>query len=310
MTAYADTPEEVLETIDYLNQLQHQIVQPAKDDHECPICLETYSSKSKHDAKKPLVVVDVPVALPCGHVLGYDCIEQYLSPFGGAGNKCPMCRQKLFEAPYKADTVTKLRARLEAFDAYHEGLAGFKRPAHVKRVRDLLWEFSRTTVIVPEEVYSARIEAMGAVTRFDVRTRKALNDETRQQEAASQAAARQTQQDQDIQSEQRRQRFQHLLTGMREQATREMTARQTQLNEREQRLNSLDRLQTERQQAMERHYDIQTQLLAERERLLMHRERQLAQREQLLNQRIRVLTQRVVPPTVLLQGHETHRRGV
>lgn len=71
----------------------------------------------------------------------------------------PLCRRKLFEAPYIPDTVTKLRARLEAFDDYFQQHPQNARPDRTHRLRDLLWQFSRTTKIVPEELRRAKREA-------------------------------------------------------------------------------------------------------------------------------------------------------
>ncbi|KAL8671698.1 MAG: hypothetical protein Q9168_003798 [Polycauliona sp. 1 TL-2023] len=156
METYAKTPKEVLETIDYLQQLKHQTAQPADDDNDCSICLETYSS-SLSDAGES------PVSLPCGHVFGFKCLERYLSPFGYAKNSCPICRRKLFEAPYEPDTVTKLRARLEAFDSYFQRHPRAARPTRTRRLRVLLWQYSLTTEVVSEELHAARAEARAAV---------------------------------------------------------------------------------------------------------------------------------------------------
>ena len=86
MEAYANTPKEVLETIDYLEQLKHQVVQPANDDNECSICLEPFSTSGQGQRSQTADVGETPVSLPCGHVFGFTCIERYLSPFGEARN--------------------------------------------------------------------------------------------------------------------------------------------------------------------------------------------------------------------------------
>lgn len=86
MEAYADTPREVLETIDYLEQLKHQIVRPASDDSECSICLEPFSSAGRGHANDSSAEAEMPVSLPCGHIIGFKCMERYLSPFGEARN--------------------------------------------------------------------------------------------------------------------------------------------------------------------------------------------------------------------------------
>ncbi|KAL8756392.1 MAG: hypothetical protein Q9199_002954 [Rusavskia elegans] len=180
MEAYADTPKEVLETIDYLDQLKHQIVQPANDGNECSICLEPFSSSGRGSTNDSSGVAETPVSLPCGHIIGFNCIERYLSPFGEARNSCPMCRRKLFEAPYKPDTVTKLRARLEAFDNYFQQHPENARLNRTNRLRDLLWQFSRTTKVVPEELPGAKVEAQAAIINHNsfTATRGSLQDFT------------------------------------------------------------------------------------------------------------------------------------
>lgn len=86
MEAYANTPKEVLETIDYLEQLKHQIVQPANDDDECSICLEPFTTSGQGQRNQSADVRETPVSLPCGHVFGFTCLQRYLSPFGEARN--------------------------------------------------------------------------------------------------------------------------------------------------------------------------------------------------------------------------------
>lgn len=81
---YADTPNEVLETINFLKQLKSSpTVHSFKDDDSCPICLEEFFSKGYIET---LGISETPVALPCGHVMGSECLERYLSPFGEARN--------------------------------------------------------------------------------------------------------------------------------------------------------------------------------------------------------------------------------
>ncbi|KAL8648617.1 MAG: hypothetical protein Q9226_005917 [Calogaya cf. arnoldii] len=171
MEAYADTPKEVLETIDYLDQLTHQVVLPPDDNTQCPICLEPFITSDQITVVEGQVhyppEIELPVSLPCGHILGFRCLQRYLSPFGEARNSCPMCRRKLFEAPYKPDTVTKLRARLEAFDNYFRQLPHHARPDQTERLRELLWQYSRTTMIEPAEERDAELEARTAVLNYD-----------------------------------------------------------------------------------------------------------------------------------------------
>ncbi|KAL8901578.1 MAG: hypothetical protein Q9192_000459 [Flavoplaca navasiana] len=184
MEAYANTPKEVLETIDYLDQLKHQVVQPANDDNECSICLEPFSTSGQGQRNQTADVGETPVSLPCGHVFGFTCIERYLSPFGEARNSCPICRRKLFDAPYKPDTVTKLRARLEAFDKYYQRHPENAHPHQTARLRDRLWQFSRSRGIVRNELEGAIIEAQAAIVYLTAAGIRPQN--TTAQEAAHQ----------------------------------------------------------------------------------------------------------------------------
>ncbi|KAL8985405.1 MAG: hypothetical protein Q9205_000897 [Flavoplaca limonia] len=184
MEAYANTPKEVLETIDYLEQLKHQVVQPANDDNECSICLESFSTSGQGQRNQTADVGETPVSLPCGHVFGFTCIERYLSPFGEARNSCPICRRKLFDAPYKPDTVTKLRARLEAFDKYYQRHPENAHPHQTARLRDRLWQFCRSRGIVRNELEGAIIEAQAAIVYLTAAGIRPQN--TTAQEAAHQ----------------------------------------------------------------------------------------------------------------------------
>ncbi|KAL8998574.1 MAG: hypothetical protein Q9169_002414 [Polycauliona sp. 2 TL-2023] len=47
MEAYANTPKEILETINYLQELKSKVVKPADNDNECCICLEPFSSSDE-----------------------------------------------------------------------------------------------------------------------------------------------------------------------------------------------------------------------------------------------------------------------
>lgn len=62
----------------------------AKDSRECLICLDPYQT-SPHKS--------VPVRLPCGHVIGKDCLLQWLksSPENHNNNACPICRSILVD---------------------------------------------------------------------------------------------------------------------------------------------------------------------------------------------------------------------
>ena len=79
----------------FMNSLE--AISPQEGD-ECDICRREYtdpslsSSDDEHCAH--------PTKLPiCGHTYGRECLREWLSPSGGAGNSCPTCRAELFPAP-------------------------------------------------------------------------------------------------------------------------------------------------------------------------------------------------------------------
>ena len=57
-----------------------------EDSQTCHICHELYTDPSPEGAENP-------VKLPCGHVLGSECLAKW---FNGSKNSCPMCRAILF----------------------------------------------------------------------------------------------------------------------------------------------------------------------------------------------------------------------
>ncbi|KAL8699947.1 MAG: hypothetical protein Q9201_005715 [Fulgogasparrea decipioides] len=191
-----------------------------------------------------------------------------------------MCRRELFKAPYKADTVTKLRARLEAFDAYFEGNLLAMRHPRVMQLRDALWRFSLRTTIIPGELQMARIEALGRVGRFDsiIRTchfnqmlKKATTPTSKTQDTSNSIerlseAARQLR----IEFDESSARAQRAVSDARARAIGELVSL---LNGREH-----DVAQRERAAAAEE------RSLTEREHAVARREREVAERERSLRQ--------------------------
>ena len=60
---------------------------------ECAICKNQYRLYPANDSgEKP----EQPMMLPCKHIMGENCLQKWLSPGGGSGNSCPICRRKLF----------------------------------------------------------------------------------------------------------------------------------------------------------------------------------------------------------------------
>lgn len=59
------------------------------DDGECPLCCSPYERHSKDH---------FPVLLPCGHIVGADCLSESLKD----NESCPYCRATIFTAPAAA----------------------------------------------------------------------------------------------------------------------------------------------------------------------------------------------------------------
>lgn len=175
-----------------------------------------------------------------------------------------MCRRELFKAPYKPDTVTKLRARLEAFDAFYEGNIYCARSAQVLHLRDELWKISSSTEIVLAELYTARIEALGRVCRFDMNLRLAASD------LALESFNSQTAGDDNrvAIAEQQMDALGRLITQFRDASHQ---AQQAVFDARERAFGELERLVAERERAV-----------AQREQDVAEREQEVAERESLL----------------------------
>lgn len=59
------------------------------EDHNCPICHQTYEEPDDDGAIEPAE------ALPCGHVFGSFCLDTWIQGSTIASAKCPMCRHRL-----------------------------------------------------------------------------------------------------------------------------------------------------------------------------------------------------------------------
>ena len=99
------------------------------DEHKsCHICMEDFKAQTAH-------TLELPVRLPCSHILGTICMINWLSSNGDKSPRgCPMCRaellpqaqrplaqpplaqQPLLEARSAQRRGTRLRRRNEAFD--------------------------------------------------------------------------------------------------------------------------------------------------------------------------------------------------
>lgn len=54
---------------------------------DCPVCLDEYGTESPSDT---------PTKLPCGHILGADCMYSWLM---SGRNTCPQCRREIYFRP-------------------------------------------------------------------------------------------------------------------------------------------------------------------------------------------------------------------
>ena len=61
---------------------------PEPEDQNCAVCLNKYGREDHLDK-------DTPAKLPCGHIIGAECIKTWLKQ----RESCPLCRKKVFARP-------------------------------------------------------------------------------------------------------------------------------------------------------------------------------------------------------------------
>jgi uncharacterized CHY-type Zn-finger protein len=76
---------------------QVDVVDLAKDERECHVCMEEYVSRNEKDREE-----EKPCKLSCGHVLGRVCAEK---AFAELGMKCPFCRTVFNPRNYVVEPV-------------------------------------------------------------------------------------------------------------------------------------------------------------------------------------------------------------
>lgn len=76
-----------LDTIQVFLQTLQRLQLEELTEKNCPICLDEYGTESPSDT---------PTKLPCGHILGADCIYSWLK---SGRNTCPQCRQEIHFRP-------------------------------------------------------------------------------------------------------------------------------------------------------------------------------------------------------------------
>lgn len=67
---------------------------------DCPICLDEYGTYSPSDT---------PTKLPCGHILGANCMYSWLM---SGRNTCPQCRQEIYFRPVPLELYSDLHLQL------------------------------------------------------------------------------------------------------------------------------------------------------------------------------------------------------
>lgn len=69
-----------------LPQIDRKSLGPEPEDQDCSICLSGYGTVSR---------TDTPTQMPCGHIMGAECIEKWLK----VSETCPQCRRRVFTRP-------------------------------------------------------------------------------------------------------------------------------------------------------------------------------------------------------------------
>ncbi|KAF1976765.1 hypothetical protein BU23DRAFT_565449 [Bimuria novae-zelandiae CBS 107.79] len=95
------------------------------DSIECFICREEYRAGvlDSHGETTALMFVDEPVALPCNHIFGLECILNWV--LDGEGNTCPSCRDELYTR--KEPLVDRQETLDELYYVYLSGWTAIAR---------------------------------------------------------------------------------------------------------------------------------------------------------------------------------------
>ena len=177
--AYAGTSrsewEAIARQLTFLKQVDLEDLEP--EDRTCEICREPYVPLNDNGCHEK------PVSLPCGHVFGYDCLEEWMvvgndhdpveyedspdEPPAREGDQtysldgvedllpdsafleveetftCPKCRES-FTVPMSAEKAPALEARLRFWDSAYEKV-GIIRSADEEDSRQDLWRFVLTS---------------------------------------------------------------------------------------------------------------------------------------------------------------------
>ena len=106
--------------LQYLQTLTEYSVASLPPEHStCPLCLEPFSGDDSGQLSSRL---DTPVWLPCGHMVGKECLAYRLCPPEGPYNSCPVCYDKLFD---KLDVLESRNFSAEELEALEHSSSNF-----------------------------------------------------------------------------------------------------------------------------------------------------------------------------------------
>lgn len=73
----------------HLTRIDANSLGPEETDRQCPVCRERYADPSENSPKT--IFNEAPVRTPCGHIIGQDCLENWVS----IASSCQICRAQL-----------------------------------------------------------------------------------------------------------------------------------------------------------------------------------------------------------------------
>ena len=123
-----------------------------KENVICTVCQDPFLSEN---------APEIPVRLPCGHIMGLSCLLQWLSPLSTERRRdtCPLCRRPVLGALKEHERrLEVMRRYLPEFDAYPENpdrLERMKDDAHVawiSRAEELWTNLCEELLILLEEM--------------------------------------------------------------------------------------------------------------------------------------------------------------
>lgn len=80
------------------------------EEQRCSICLDSYFKQEDEDNK-----LEMPTRLPCGHVVGKNCLRKWVFPYG-TGERCPICRADCLLEDLGLDMAALTYNNLDGFE--------------------------------------------------------------------------------------------------------------------------------------------------------------------------------------------------